>query len=130
MEHDESITKIFTHFMDIINGLKSLDKSYSNSDLVRKIFRSLPRTWEAKVTVIQEAKDLNILPLEELLGSLMTHELSMKQHQEEDVKKKRTIVLKSTAQIEEKSDETENKKQDKEIALITRKFKRFLKKRK
>ena len=44
MEREESITEIFTHFMDIINDLKNLDKSYSNSDLVRKILRSLPRT--------------------------------------------------------------------------------------
>ena len=52
MEHDESITKIFIYFIDIINDLKSLGKSYSNSDLVRKILRSLPKTWEAKVTAI------------------------------------------------------------------------------
>ena len=44
MEHDESITEMFTHFTDIINDLKNLGKSYSNSDLVRKILRSLPRT--------------------------------------------------------------------------------------
>ena len=44
MEHDELITKIFTHFTDIINGIKNFGKSYSNSDLVRKIFRSLSRT--------------------------------------------------------------------------------------
>ena len=59
----------------------------------------------------------------------MTHELSMKQHQEEDVKKKRTITFKSTTQLDKKSDETENEEQDEEIALITRKFKRFLKKK-
>ena len=52
MEHDESITKMFTHFTDIINGLKSLSKFYSNSDLVRKNFRSLLKTWEAKVIAI------------------------------------------------------------------------------
>ena len=69
---------MFTHFTDIINSLKSLKKYYSNSDLIRKILRSLPRSWEAKVTTIQEVNDLNILPLEELLGSLMTHELTMK----------------------------------------------------
>ena len=44
IEYDESITKIFTHFMDIINGLKNFGKSYSNSDLVRKILRSLSKT--------------------------------------------------------------------------------------
>ena len=42
MESTESITKIFTHFMDIINGLKSLGKSFTNSELIRKILRSLP----------------------------------------------------------------------------------------
>ena len=45
---------------------------------MRKILRSLPRSWEAKMTTIQEAKDLNILSFEELLGPLMTHELAMK----------------------------------------------------
>ena len=44
MEHDESITAMFTRFTDIINGLKSLGKSYTNSELVRKILRSLSRT--------------------------------------------------------------------------------------
>ena len=77
------------------------------------------------MTTIQEAKDLNILPLEELLGSLMTHELSMKQHQEEDIKKKRIIALKSTAQSDKKSDDIENEEQDEEITLITRTFKKF-----
>ena len=41
IESNEIITKIFTHFIDIINGLKSLDKSYTNSDFIRKILRSL-----------------------------------------------------------------------------------------
>ena len=130
IEHDKSITAMFTRFTDIINGLKSLGKSYTNSELVRKILRSLPRTWEAKVTAIQEAKDLNTLPLEELLGSLMTHELSMKQHQEDEVKKKRTIALKSTTSPDYETDESEDEEQDEEMALITRKFKKFLRKRK
>ena len=130
IEHDESITAMFTRFTDIINGLKSLGKSYTNSELVRKILRSLPRTWEAKVTAIQEAKDLNTLPLEELLGSLMTHELSMMQHQEDEIKKKRTIALKSTASPDEEIDDTEDEEQDEEMALITRRFKKFLRKRK
>ena len=69
MEPTESITNMFTRFTDIVNSLKSLGKDYTNSDLVRKILRSLPRNWESKVTAIQEAKDLNKLPLDELLGS-------------------------------------------------------------
>ena len=64
----ESITSMFTRFNDIVNSLKFLGKDYTNSDLVRKIFRSLPRNQESKVTVIQKAKDLNKLSLDELLG--------------------------------------------------------------
>ena len=100
IEPKESITQIFTYFTDIINDLKNLNKYYSNSDLVRKMLRSLPRSWEAKIIAIQEVKDLNILPLEELLRSLMTHELTMKQHSEEKTRRKKTITLKSTAQEE------------------------------
>ena len=44
---------------------------------MRKLFRSLPKKVESKVTVIQEAKDLTRLSMEELLGSLKTHELVM-----------------------------------------------------
>lgn len=77
MESFESISEMFYKFTNIINALKSLGKSYTNGELVRKILRSLPNEWEAKVTAIQEAKDLTKLGIEELLGSLMAHELSM-----------------------------------------------------
>ena len=77
MEPSEIISAMFSRFTDIINGLKSLGRVYSNADLVQKILRSLPDKWDPKVTAIQEAKDLNTLPLDELLGSLITHELTM-----------------------------------------------------
>ena len=83
MKNDESISEMFTRFTNIINGLKSLGKPYTNPKNVRKILRSLPKNWEAKVTAIQEAKDLKVLSLDELMGSLMTHELTMRYHEEE-----------------------------------------------
>ncbi|RVW70436.1 hypothetical protein CK203_056684 [Vitis vinifera] len=54
-----------------------------------------PSKWHTKVTAIQEAKDLTKLPMEELLGSLMTYEISLtKQLQESEDKKKKSIALK------------------------------------
>ena len=44
MKSDESITEMFTRFIDIINDLKSLGKVYPNNEQVRKILRSLPKT--------------------------------------------------------------------------------------
>ena len=66
MEERESIQAMFDRFNDIINGLKALEKSYTHSELVRKILRSLPKSWSPIKNVIQEAKDLSILPLEDL----------------------------------------------------------------
>ncbi|KAL5550641.1 hypothetical protein UlMin_000817 [Ulmus minor] len=86
MKHDESSTQMYTRFTDIINDLSSLGKEYSMSEKVRKILRSLPKQWEAKVTAIQEAKNLSTLPLDELVGSLMTHEMTMKQNSDDSVK--------------------------------------------
>ncbi len=135
MEFNETISSMFTRFTDIVNGLKSLGKSYTNSDLVRKILRSLPRSWEAKVTAIQEARNLNKLPLEEFLGSLMTHKLTMKQHSEEEsFHKKKAIALKSTSSNKDlscsSSSEEEDNEEDEDEALLVRKFRRFINRKK
>ena len=98
MKTEESITKMFTRFTDIINRLKSLGKVYSNSEQVRKILRSMPRNWEAKVTAIEEAKNLNALPLEELLGSLMTKNRTHKMM----IKRRRGQLLSNLPQMNQK----------------------------
>lgn len=43
MESFEFISEMFYKFTNIINALKSLGKSYTNDELVRKILRSLPK---------------------------------------------------------------------------------------
>ncbi|GAV84509.1 LOW QUALITY PROTEIN: UBN2 domain-containing protein, partial [Cephalotus follicularis] len=123
MHDNESISDMFTRFTTIINSLKNLGKSYSNQELVRKILRCLPKSWTPKVTAIEEAKDLSTLPLEQLLGSLMTHETTMKNHENVEVKKKKSIAFKASKE-ESESDE------DGDVALITSQFKRFLKSKK
>jgi len=65
----ETIMDTYTRFTYITNELKSLGKTFTTEELVRKILRFLPRTWEAKVTAIQEAKDLKTISLDELIGN-------------------------------------------------------------
>ncbi|GAV57403.1 zf-CCHC domain-containing protein/DUF4219 domain-containing protein/UBN2 domain-containing protein, partial [Cephalotus follicularis] len=124
MNENEDIKSMFSRFTNIINALQVLDKTYSNSEMVRKILRCLPKSWMPKVTTIEEVKNLNILPLEDLLGSLMTHELSMqkKDDDEEKEKKKKNIVALKSSLIEDSEDDDDNE----ELALITQKFKKFL----
>ena len=76
MKDNETIVEMITKFTDIVNGLETLGKTYKESEKVMKILRSLPTKLDAKVIVIQEAKDLTKVPLEELIGSLMTFEIT------------------------------------------------------
>jgi len=55
--------------------------TYTNADIVSKIIKSLLKIWKANVTTIEEAKNLTKLSLEELIGSLMTHEIAMKEQE-------------------------------------------------
>lgn len=68
------------------------------------------------MTAIQKVKNLNKVTLDELMGSLMTHERNIKVD-EEKTKKKRSISFKSKIEEEESEDSS-----DGHIALITRKF--------
>jgi len=53
----ETVMDMYICFTHITNELKSLGKSFTTEELVRKILRFVPHSWEAKVTAIQEAKD-------------------------------------------------------------------------
>ena len=52
MQPSETIGDMYTHFMDVVNNLRVLGKSFSNFDLVSKILRSLPKRWDPKITAI------------------------------------------------------------------------------
>ena len=52
MSDKETMMDIYTYFIDITNELKSLGKSFTIEELVRKILRLLPQSCETKVTTI------------------------------------------------------------------------------
>ena len=95
LEH-ENIDEMKTRFMYIINQLEMLGKRYTNAEVVRKILRSLSKAWRPKVTAIQKAKDLNVLSLDALIGSLKTHEIELNKASEETNRRGKPIALKST----------------------------------
>ncbi|KAL6321698.1 hypothetical protein AAG906_031207 [Vitis piasezkii] len=75
---------------------------------VIKILRSLPKKWETKVTAIQEAKDLTKLSLEELIGSLMTYEINLNNHQRVEENKKSIAFMALTNDDENEESESES----------------------
>ncbi|GJZ15892.1 hypothetical protein Tco_0551569 [Tanacetum coccineum] len=72
----------FARFNTIITSLKALDEGYSSKNYVRKFLRALHPKWRAKVTAIEESKDLTSLSLDELIGNLKVHEMIIKKDYE------------------------------------------------
>ncbi|GKB10341.1 hypothetical protein Tco_0844264 [Tanacetum coccineum] len=70
ISEDESIDSAFAKFNTIITSLKALDEGYSSKNYVRKFLRALHPKWRAKVTTIEDSKDLTSLSLDELIGNL------------------------------------------------------------
>ncbi|GJY21864.1 retrovirus-related pol polyprotein from transposon TNT 1-94 [Tanacetum coccineum] len=90
ISEDESIDSAFARFNTIITSLKSLDEGYSSKNYVRKFLKALHPKWRAKVTAIEESKDLTLLSLDELIGNLKDRKESSDEDQLLKVKTKST----------------------------------------
>ncbi|GKA86576.1 zf-CCHC domain-containing protein [Tanacetum coccineum] len=99
---EESIDNAFAKFNTIITSLKALDEGFSSKNCVRKFLRALHPKWHAKVTAIEESKNLTTLPLDELIGNLKVYEEVIKKDFETVKGKKeqsRSLALKEFKKI-------------------------------
>nr|GEZ69709.1 UBN2 domain-containing protein [Tanacetum cinerariifolium] len=69
----ESIDNAFAKFNTIITSLKAIDEGFSSKNCVRMFLRALHPKWRAKVTAIEELKNLTTLPLDELIENLKVY---------------------------------------------------------
>ncbi|GJR54538.1 hypothetical protein Tco_1405059 [Tanacetum coccineum] len=117
---EESIDNAFSKFNTIITSLKALDKGFSSKNCVRKFLRALHPKWRAKVTVIEESKNLTTLSLDELIGNLKVYEEVIKKDSE-TVKNKReqnkSIALKARKESSVEDSSTSDSK-DEEYAMV------------
>ncbi|KAK8562865.1 hypothetical protein V6N12_010929 [Hibiscus sabdariffa] len=134
MDPNEDIKGMFNHFSTIVNQLKGLGEEISEEKLIRKLIYSLPESWDSKKTAIIEAKDLKKLKLDELIGSLLTHELMsipLKREKEKIIKEQgvdvNVIALKSSNCRYEDSSMEESSEEDEEIAYLFKNFTWFMK---
>ena len=70
MSDDESFDEFYAKLNDIINSTYNLGKIYDQPKIVRKILRSLTEDFRFKVTAITESKDVDSIPVDELVGFL------------------------------------------------------------
>ncbi|GJR26676.1 zf-CCHC domain-containing protein [Tanacetum coccineum] len=128
---EESIDNAFAKFNTIITSLKALDEGFSSKNCVRKFLRALHPKWRAKVTAIEESKNLTTLSLDELIGNLKVYEEVIKKDSE-TVKSKReqsrSIALKARKESSD-DDSSTSDSEDEEYAMAVRDFKKFFKRR-
>ena len=77
MEEDETYDEFFAKLMDIVNSVINLGESIAESKIVRKILRSQPERFHAKITTIEEENDIDKIPLTKLVGNLQMYEIDL-----------------------------------------------------
>ena len=122
MEEDESFDEFYAKLKDIVNSAFNLGETIPELKVVRKVFRSLPERFHAKITTIEESKDIDKIPLTELVGNLQTYELGLTRIGKTGKGKSMTLKAKST-ETDESSDDEDSKMK----SYITRQFKKFMK---
>ena len=77
MSEDESFDSFYSKLNEMVVKKFNLGEKTKDSKIVRKILRLSPESFRAKVTVIEESKDLDDIKVQELISSLQTYELSL-----------------------------------------------------
>ena len=108
------------NWMMLLILLFNLGEIYDQSKIVRKILRSLTENFRPKVTAITKSKDVDSIPVDELVGLLQSYELDLPKNS-----KSKSMALKSVDDVEVSGFDDELSTI--EIAYLTKNFRNFLK---
>ena len=122
MEEDESFDEFYAKQKDIVNSAFYLGETIPEPMVVRKVLRFLPERFHTKITAIEESKDIDSIPLTELIGNLQTYELGLTRLGKWTKSKSMALKAKSN-----ETDESSDDKDSKMRSYITRQFKKFMK---
>ena len=91
-----------------MNSTFNLGETIPEPKIVRKVLRSLPERFHAKITTIEESKDIDQIPLIELLGNLKTYELGLSRIEKSS--KSKSMALKAKSSDTDESFDNEDSK--------------------
>ena len=117
MSKDESFDSFYSKLNEVVVGKFNLGEKMEDSKIVRKIFRSLPESFHAKVIAIEESKDLDEVKVQELVGSLQTYELSLPNQ-----RKSKSLALKTVNEKVDVHDSSDDDVVKKDVAYLAKNF--------
>ena len=75
MHNEEIIASFFLRLDDIVNRMRNLSQTITDTTMVEKVLRSLTPKFESKVSAIEEKQDLQTLTIVQLHGILTSCEM-------------------------------------------------------
>jgi len=84
----ESVADMYTRLSLIINELRTLQKDISLTEINDKILMCFPSTWDSRIWPIREARSVNEITTETLLGKLKSYEQLIRTREAEQLKEK------------------------------------------
>ena len=105
-----------------MNSYFNLGETILEPKIIRKVLRSLPKRFHAKITTIEESKDIDKIPLTELVGNLQNYKLGLSRIGKSSKSKSMALKAKSS-DTDESSDDEDSKMK----SYITRQVKKFMK---
>ena len=113
---NKTFDEFYAKLKDIVNSAFNLRESIAESKIVRKILRSLLEKFHAKITAIEEVKDIDKIHMIELVGNLQTYEIGLGVMGKGE--KSRNLALKGIEEeIDNSEDEDESEDEDKDADL-------------
>ena len=77
MLEDETFNDFFGKLSEIRNSMINLGKKVSDTKIIKKVMRSLPKRFRIKVTTIESCTDLETMRIEQLVSAFQTYEFSL-----------------------------------------------------
>ena len=105
MEEDELFDEFYAKLKNIVNSAFNPGETIPKPKIVKKVLRSLPERFHAKITIIEESKDIDKIRLTELVGNLQTYELGLTRIGKSSKSKSMALKAKSNNTNESSNDE-------------------------
>ena len=99
IEEDESFDEFYVKLKDIVNSAFNLRETILEPKIVRNVLRSLPERFHAKITAIEESKDIDKIPLIKLVGNLQTYKLGLTRIEKSSKSKSMVTVFRPLKQL-------------------------------
>ena len=122
MSEDKSFDSFYSKLNEVVINKFNLGEKTEDLKVVRKILRLLLESFRAKMTAIEESKDLEEIKVQELIGSLQTYKLSLPNQ-----RKSKPFALKTINERVEAHGSSNEDVVEKDNAYLAKNFRKFLK---